>query len=80
MRIYLQNDPAVHEFSKQLLELGDGKKQIDSTNGLIAIPNHFCTIAQSIDELIECVFPNILQNSKNHDWLKERGILAPKNN
>nr|XP_026485221.1 uncharacterized protein LOC113392846 [Vanessa tameamea] len=46
MLINLQNDPAAHEFSKQLLEIGDGKIQIDRTKGLIAIPNNFCTIVQ----------------------------------
>lgn len=40
MRVHLQNDPAAHEFSKQLLEIGDGKIQIDRTNGLIAVPNN----------------------------------------
>lgn len=79
MRIHLLNDPVAHEFSKQLLEIGDSKIQIDSTNGLIASPNNFCTITQSIDQLIECVFPNILQNYRNHDWLREGAILALKN-
>lgn len=62
-----------------MLEIGDGKIQIDRTNGLIAVPNNYCTITQSIDELVECIFPNILQNYRNYEWLRERAILAPKN-
>lgn len=78
MRVRMQNDPSALEFSKQLLQLGNGKLQIDAA-GLIQLPTNFCTISQSKEQLINSVFPNILQHYKNHDWLRERAILAPKN-
>ncbi|XP_039969084.1 ATP-dependent DNA helicase PIF6-like [Bactrocera neohumeralis] len=31
------------------------------------------------EELVECVFTNIIQNHRSHDWLAECSILAPKN-
>ncbi|XP_055307038.1 uncharacterized protein LOC129571291, partial [Sitodiplosis mosellana] len=79
MRVHLHNDQSADRFSKQLLEIGNGKVRIDNSNGLFTLPNDFCTILQSKEDLIARVFTNIVQNYKNHDWLKERAILAPKN-
>ncbi|XP_054745504.1 ATP-dependent DNA helicase pif1-like [Anastrepha obliqua] len=78
MRVRLQNDSSAREFSKQLLKIGDGKIASDQ-NGFIMLPNSFCIIVSSKQELIDRVFPNIVQNYNNHDWLRKRAILAPKN-
>ncbi|XP_055910566.1 uncharacterized protein LOC129944932 [Eupeodes corollae] len=79
VRVQLQNDPSAAEFSKQLLEIGNGKVAVDKSTGLITLPSNFCNITQSKKELVQRVFPNILQNYRNHDWLSERAILAGKN-
>lgn len=79
MRVQLHNDQSADRFSKQLLEIGNGTFPIDNTTGLITLPGSFCTILQSKEEMIGRVFPNIVQNHRNHDWLRQRAILAPKN-
>lgn len=80
VRVQLQNDPSAEIFSKQLLDIGNGKMPVDQTNGCITLPPTFCTIEPTTNDLITHVFPDIVQNINNHSWLHERAILAAKNN
>ena len=66
-------------FSDQLLAIGNGKLPVDSISGRIQLPAELCNLVTSKNELVEKVFPNILTNYKNRKWLKERAILAAKN-
>lgn len=79
MRVQLLKDSSATIFAKQLLDLGEGKHQNDKITNEIQFPQNFCQKCTSPKQLIEKVFPNITQNYKNHDWLNERAILAPRN-
>jgi len=79
MRVHLQGDVSAGHFAQQLLTLGNGKAPVDPNTGLINIPNNFCNVVESIDTLKTSVFPNIELHFKDHKWLCERAILAPKN-
>ncbi|GBP20086.1 ATP-dependent DNA helicase PIF1 [Eumeta japonica] len=79
MRVELQNDQSGETFSKQLLDIGNGKIPVDSSSGYITFPTNFCHFMKSKTELIEKVFPNIAQNYKDHVWMSDRVILAAKN-
>lgn len=79
MRVELQNDPSATCFAKQLLDIGNGNIPIDTSTKCITFPPNFCTLITSKEDLIQCVFPNIIQNYKEHKWLSERAILAAKN-
>ncbi|VVC45795.1 DNA helicase Pif1-like, partial [Cinara cedri] len=50
--------PSAETFSKQLLDIGDGKVAIDET-GYVKLPTDFCTIADSQDTLTEQIFPDV---------------------
>lgn len=79
MRIHLQGNINSEEFSKNLLNLGNGNIPMDPITQEISFPENFCQLQSSITDLIENVYPNIAENYKKHDWLFERAILAAKN-
>lgn len=80
MRVELQHDKSAAIFTKQLLDIGNGKMVIDESTQCITLPTNFCIITSTADELIHKVFPDIKKNYKNHVWLRARAILAAKNN
>lgn len=79
MRVHLLQDASAQTFAKQLLDMGDGKIPIDPATLEISFPSNFCQMQSSIQDVEKMVFPNISRNYKNHAWLCERAILAPKN-
>ncbi|GFY20393.1 ATP-dependent DNA helicase [Trichonephila clavipes] len=79
MRVQLQRDASAGNLAKQLMDIGNGRMETDESTQCITLPANFCTIIESIDELVQKVFPNIAQNYKNHQWLSTRAILAAKN-
>ncbi|XP_037931573.1 ATP-dependent DNA helicase PIF1-like [Teleopsis dalmanni] len=79
MRVALVNDTSAEEFSKQLLLIGNGRVTVEESSGLIAFPSNFCNFVSSKDELINKVFPNIIDNHINKKWLSEQAILTAEN-
>lgn len=41
--------------------------------------DNFCNFTESIDDVVNSVFHDTDTNFKNHAWLREKAILAPKN-
>ncbi|XP_017489710.1 PREDICTED: uncharacterized protein LOC108377923, partial [Rhagoletis zephyria] len=76
MRVHLLQDASAQIFSKQLLDIGSS---IDRTTNEISFPSKFCQMQQSIQDVIDRVFPNLAINYRYPEWLRTRAILAPKN-
>ncbi|GBP05203.1 hypothetical protein EVAR_71867_1 [Eumeta japonica] len=79
MRVALLNDPSAEDFCKQLLTIGNGRVPVNKSSRLISLSPIFCNFVASKNELIENVFPNMIANHENKEWLCERAILAAKN-
>ncbi|KAL4126499.1 hypothetical protein QTP88_010721 [Uroleucon formosanum] len=79
MRVQLQNDPTAQVFSKQLLDIGNGEIELHQNTQYIKLPDIFCTVVETRNELIESVFPDILNYYLDHNWLCNHAILAARN-
>ncbi|XP_053597683.1 uncharacterized protein LOC106693515 [Microplitis demolitor] len=79
MRVQLQNDPSAQIFSEQLLDIGNGKIELQPNTQCIKLPDNFCTVVQDKNELIQSIFSDVQNNYLNHEWLSQRAILASKN-
>uniref|UniRef100_A0A8D8YMS1 ATP-dependent DNA helicase n=2 Tax=Cacopsylla melanoneura TaxID=428564 RepID=A0A8D8YMS1_9HEMI len=78
MRVLLQRNVGSDDFSKLLLDLGDGK--VPSIHHEIEIPNGLGKMVGHINELISSVYPNLKHLDRiSSDWFCERSILSPKN-
>ncbi|GFY18003.1 ATP-dependent DNA helicase [Trichonephila clavipes] len=64
MRVQLQRDASAGNFAKQLMDIENGRMEIDESTQCITLPANLCKIIESIDELVQKVFPNIAQNYK----------------
>ena len=67
------------QVSSQLLAIRDGKYPIDTSPDIIQLPENIGAFANSIEELVSKVYPDLLSNFRNMAWLSERCILAPLN-
>ncbi|XP_014772274.1 uncharacterized protein LOC106870644 [Octopus bimaculoides] len=77
MRSRLSRDQSAKLFAEQLLKLGEERVPIDEKQFLTLNP--ICNSTDSVDDLVDEIFPNLLHNYNNTEWICERAILAPKN-
>jgi len=77
---FQDNDLKQKEFAEFLLKIGDGKYPTNSnTEDTITLPTNMITNTDNLTDLIDFVYPNLIENSGNADYMVGRAILTPKN-
>jgi PIF1-like helicase len=84
MRLYQsnnsQNNLKQREFAKFLLKIGDGKYPINpGTENVITLPTNMVIPKGKLTDLIDFVYPNLVENSGNIHYMVGRAILTSKN-
>lgn len=70
-----REDPVYSDF---VLSIGQGTFPTDE-NGLIDLPRHIVCPGETVQSLIDIIFPNINANIQDRDYIINRVILTPKN-
>jgi len=66
-------------FANQLLDLGNGRPPFDASPCTVKLPVALCNLVDSLTDLVAEVFVDIRQNYTSYDWLRERVLLAHRN-
>ena len=77
MRARLSCHPLAEQFTRTLLQLGEGKTPVDNNDMLRC--SAIGTAVSSPAQLVDKVFPDLPSHIRDHNWLRERAILAPRN-
>ena len=81
MQVFLSENNQTTEanFSTTLLQLGEGRLPIVDDNNTVFVPHNLGQVVNSIEQLKETVFPNLMQMYTDTEWLSQRAILCPLN-
>jgi hypothetical protein len=74
----LEQTPDMQEFANWLLEIGAGT-QLNHNTQTVAIPQHMICPDNSIDSLIDQIYPGIRHGDKDDQYFLDRSILACTN-
>jgi ATP-dependent DNA helicase PIF1 len=67
-------------FAEFLLKVGNGKYPlIPNTEDTIELPSNMIISGGKLSDLIDFVYPNLIENSNNINYMVSRAILTPKN-
>jgi len=78
MRAHLYGDESAAQFSKVLLDIGEGK--LKETDGEIEITRNIGNTWNTSEELIAAVYDDVsLLHTRSDEWICERAIVTPTN-
>ena len=76
--MHLEQSPDMQEFARWLLEVSAGTN-LDNNTSTISIPPYMICPDNSINSLIEQIYPGIQHGDKDDQYFLDRSILACKN-